>query len=128
MTTSTKDDNCMISTDLIQQEENASEIINTFRPVLGQFINENLDVAMEALIDAWNKRPKKSQVTKVSTNTTVSNKKWIHKSIADVRRNLKAFDEDYLNSLQDKGGPLPGDEIISRLTKLIFDESNKAEG
>jgi hypothetical protein len=44
-----------------------------------------------------------------------------------VRRNLKAFDEDYLKSLQDKGGPLP-DQIISRLTKLIFDESNKAEG
>jgi hypothetical protein len=108
MTTSTKDDNCMISTDLFQQEENVSEIIRTFRPVLGQFINENLDVAMEALIDAWNKRPKKPQVTKVSTNTAVSNKKWIHPpSISDVRRNLKAFDEDYLNCLQDKGGP-PG--------------------
>jgi hypothetical protein len=63
----------MISTDFFQQEENASEIINTFRPALGQFINENLDVAMEALIDAWNKRPKKPQVTKGSTDTTVSN-------------------------------------------------------
>jgi hypothetical protein len=73
MTTSTKDDNCMINTDLFQQEENVSEIIRTFRPVLGQFINENLDVAMEALIDAWNKRPKKPQVTKGSTDTTVSN-------------------------------------------------------